>query len=127
MHMRRTAAALPGHSGVSRRGFLRKAGITGAVASGVLGAAEIAGLSPALAAKARSRGHATWTGGRLLAAGEATPDCNCTATCTYQSCNCNGCCPAGTCCYHCNGSCGSFKSCFTRLGTTCPGTMNYCG
>ncbi len=33
----------------SRRGFLRRAGITGAAVAGMIGLADIAGLSPALA------------------------------------------------------------------------------
>jgi hypothetical protein len=104
---------------VSRRGFLRRAGITGAVAAGLVGIADVAGLSPAHAStKAPVRYKIT---GQTIRAMRPDEPANCCSTGGFFHCECNGCCPAGYCCYHVSGCCGSRHVCLLRPGS-CSGS-----
>jgi hypothetical protein len=93
--------------GSSRRHFLRRMGVTGAVAAAMVGVSDLAGLGQALASSGRR-------------------NCgNGSQTCTYTPRRCNGGrpCAPGYCCYHCvgcglnrytcipTGSCKSFTAC----------------
>jgi len=79
----------------SRRQFLRRTGITAAVAAAFVGAADIAGMSSASAAVKHKNGRA------------ASPDA-CCVSCTYTPGHCNGgkACPSGECCFRCVNNCG---------------------
>jgi hypothetical protein len=98
--------------GSSRRQFLRRAGVTGALSAAVIGCAEVVGLSSAFA----STKHPARP--RYRVQGGASPDI-CTGYCnyTYTPYKCNGgkACPSGQCCfaYSCAGTCG------TSSGHTC--------
>lgn len=89
-------------AGVSRRNFLRRAGITGAAAAAFVGLADVAGLSSAFAAT------------RTCGANQ------CTETCKYTPGECNGGkCPTGQCCFTCTFG-GTAFGCDTRSGVvTC--------
>lgn len=81
--------------GSTRRHFLRRAGITSAVAAALVGVADVAGVSQALAGtRRRNCGHGS-------------------QTCTYAPRHCNGGnpCPPGNCCYHCVGCGGNHYTC----------------
>jgi hypothetical protein len=81
-------------AGSTRRHFLRRAGITGALAAAFVGAADAAGLGKALASTSRRCGHGI-------------------LTCTYTPRQCNGGrpCSPGWCCYHCVGPCENVHTC----------------
>jgi hypothetical protein len=105
---------------VSRRGFLRRAGITGAVAAGLIGVADVAGLSSASAASQSNSGSKVT--GRTTTRGVAT-NSNCSSCGGFFSCQCNVCCPPGYCCYHVSGCCGSHHVCLTRPSGGCAGSF----
>jgi hypothetical protein len=86
--------------GVSRRSFLRRAGVTGAAAAAMIGIADVAGMSSAFAAT-RKR----------------PASCGCFETCRYTPRQCNGgkACPSGKCCFTCSFG-GSAAGCDTRGG-----------
>ncbi len=113
------------HAATSRRGFLRRAGITSAVAAGIIGAADVAGLSPAFADNQGSmRYKVTGRTTRVLGPGASPSCCSCG---NFFSCQCGGCCPPGTCCYHVSGCCGTFHVCLTRPRNGCSGSVGcYC-
>lgn len=103
----------------SRRNFLRKAGLMGAVAAALTGGAEVVGLTPASAA------------GRT--------NCTCYGACTRASCHCygdahagsDGCCKSGYCCYECTtthgcGGIGSYTICISRSASHCDTHYTYC-
>ena len=80
----------------SRRHFLRRAGITGALTAGFIGTAEVAGLSSAFAARSRPLNS-------------KIPD-PCQSICKYVyspgRCGPNGAkCPSGSCCFYQSGAC----------------------
>ena len=80
----------------SRRHFLRRAGITGALTAGFIGTAEVAGLSSAVAARSRPLNS-------------KIPD-PCQSICKYVyspgRCGPNGAkCPSGSCCFYQSGAC----------------------
>lgn len=82
--------------GASRRQFLRRAGITGALTAGLLGTAEVTGLSSALASPSQPRGH------------QAKRSCGSFCKYTYSPGHCgpNGAkCPPGSCCFYQSGGC----------------------
>jgi anaerobic selenocysteine-containing dehydrogenase len=105
----------------SRRGFLRRAGITGAVTAGLIGVSEVAGLSPASAQGSGSvqRFKVSEGGIQLLRPGESPNCCSCG---NYVYCQCGGCCPSGTCCYHVSGCCGTVRLCLPRPSRGCTGS-----
>jgi hypothetical protein len=115
------------HDSTSRRGFLRKAGITGAAAVGMIGLADMIGLSPAHAStstkassqKTVQRFTFTDEGLRLVGADVSPECCSCG---NFFQCQCGGCCPSGTCCYHVSGCCGTFHVCLPP-GNGCPGRV----
>ena len=112
----------------SRRGFLRRAGLTGAVAAGFVGIADVTGLSSALAAaspKLTGQKHAHGEVLQGLEPGEDASGARRSDYCVYQSCNCHGCCPSGTCCYYCTGNCGNFHTCFRRPSGGCGAPIVY--
>jgi hypothetical protein len=80
----------------SRRQFLRRAGLAGAVAAALAGTADLAGMSSALAA-AGQQNHQHGTNRR-----------NCCLSCVYTPGHCNGGrpCPSGQCCFRCTNNCG---------------------
>lgn len=102
----------------SRRNFLRKAGLMGAVAAALAGGAEAVGLTPASAA--------------------SKSNCVCYGDCSYQGCNCygdahagsNGCCDSGYCCYICEAThpCGpgGYSICISRNASRCASHYTYC-
>jgi hypothetical protein len=114
----RTAPGLAGERDAqltSRRGFLRRAGITGALAAGFIGTAEVAGLSTALAARSgpgtrripfpcQSICKFVYSPGRCAPGGGKCPSGSC---CFYQS---GSCCAANR--YNCiAGHCSTFTQC----------------
>lgn len=88
----------------TRRSFLRRAGIAGALAAGLAGGAELAGMSPAYARshKARTRNS--------KAGGVQTGRCQCSYSCSYTPGQCGNC-GTGNCCFSCTSHCGNFKQC----------------
>ncbi|HEY7143650.1 MAG TPA: hypothetical protein VH637_05330 [Streptosporangiaceae bacterium] len=82
--------------GSTRRHFLRRAGISGAIAAALVGVTDAAGLSQALASTKRPQNCG---GGNQF--------------CAYSPRQCNGgkACPPGYCCYHCTGCGGNYFSC----------------
>lgn len=98
--------------GSSRRQFIKRAGLTGALTAAVIGGAEVAGLTPALASSRRSDHPGHRGGSPKVCTG------NCTYTYTPRQCNGGKSCPSGQCCftYQCAGSCGSGhgKMCVTH-------------
>lgn len=73
------------HEGPTRRHFLRRAGVIGAVAAAFIGGgAELAGMSASAAV--RSKGQKPHGG---------------TGLCTYDKGACGKTCPSGQCCYRC--------------------------
>lgn len=112
----------------SRRSFLRRAGITGAVAAGFVGVADVTGLSSTRAAASPGSRGQKHTHGEVLHGyepGEAASGARRSDYCVYQSCNCHGCCPSGTCCYYCTGNCGTFHTCFRKPSGGCGGPIVY--
>lgn len=101
--------------GTSRRQFLRRAGVTGALTAAVIGGAEVTGLTSAFAS--------TKSANRPLyrLEGVNSPDV-CTGFCNYtytpRQCNGGRPCPPGYCCftYTCGGTCGSgtHKACIAH-------------
>ncbi|HEY7144864.1 MAG TPA: hypothetical protein VH637_11495 [Streptosporangiaceae bacterium] len=97
----------------SRRDFLRRAGMTGALAAGLAGGAELLGLSAASAsAHQRSR-----------KAG-AQASCLLFMTCRQSPGACPGgpCHPSGHCCYTCTG-CGTVR---VSCRNTCSPSFSLC-
>lgn len=105
---RETHGQLSDQPDASRRQFLRRAGITAAVAAAFAGTADMAGI-PAAAAAAKGM--------------KRRPDFCCISY-TYAPFHCNGgsACPSGQCCFHwvsCHGSgyaciahsCSNFTAC----------------
>lgn len=105
--MGRRNSSTDAHGHASRRDFLRRAGLTGAVAAAIVGGIDLAGMSSA---------SATADPRRLRPAGPkgCTP---CTYVCTYHKGEpgCHGTCPSGQCCYLCVSNapsvCPTFSSC----------------
>jgi hypothetical protein len=89
-----------------RRSFLKRAGVTGAIAAALVGGAEVTGLSSAMAATK----HGSKSSG---------PDLGCCVKCTYTPYKCkNGAaCPSGQCCFHCvcnsPSCCSPYYSCIS--------------
>jgi hypothetical protein len=87
----------------SRRRFLRQAGLMGAVTAAFVGAADLAGMSSAVAGvkPMKSRTHSP-----------------CCETCTYSAGHCGHTCPSGQCCFHCvcnmPSCCNPFYQCIKR-------------
>jgi hypothetical protein len=89
----------------TRRNFIRRAGIIGGITAAVIGAADLAGMSSAVAA--------VGVKGQRNASG-AEPCC---FSCTFDPGHCNNgaACASGSCCFHCVGSCGSeYTQCLSR-------------
>lgn len=85
----------------TRRNFIRRAGIAGGIMAAVIGTADLAGMSSAVASSKK----------------QSTAAEPCCFTCTFDPGHCNGgaACPSGSCCFHCVGSCGSeYTQCLTR-------------
>lgn len=105
----------------SRRRFLSRATIMAAMSAALVGGAEVAGLSPALA-KGQHRG-------RTLISNAPLPQhkcqCLCNCTCLYSPGYCNGGkpCPNGKCCYDCD-CCGSYA--FACFSNHCHSNFTYC-
>jgi hypothetical protein len=107
----RTAAT----GGTGRRQFLRRAGLASALTAGLVGTAEVTGLSTAFASTSHPRGHKvkfpcisvcnyTYSPGRCGPSGSKCPAGSC---CFFQS---GGCCGATR--YNCiTHSCNSFSIC----------------
>lgn len=138
MHTWRTRAQAGGtgaQAETSRRGFLRRAGITGAVAAGLLGVADVAGVSPAFAGRASiyvklKHGDYALKNGKYVFLGHGAVPTKC-PTCSecghYESCNCGGCCPPGTCCIvYPRTCCGSNHRCVTRPPGGCGAILQSC-
>jgi hypothetical protein len=102
----------------SRRDFLRRAGVTGALAAGLAGGADLLGISSAMA----STHHGAKRPGR-------SPNAPCTQAyhCQQTPGQCRGgtaCTPSGHCCYTCRG-CGittvqCHATCSPSFGGCCP-------
>jgi hypothetical protein len=108
-----------------RRAFLRRAGITAAVAAAFAGVADVVGLSAASGAVRESSAR------HIDLRGEKTGVPDGTSSCTYVRCGCpqsdHGCCYPGYCCYHCTGTCFTGPVCFARSITHCsPHQTFYC-
>jgi hypothetical protein len=91
--------------GSSRRQFIKRAGVTGALTAAVIGGAEVAGLGSAFA----STKHANHRAG-------SPKICECACSYKYTPGQC-GKCGTGQCCftYTCTGTCGGKgKLCITR-------------
>jgi hypothetical protein len=92
--------------GTSRRQFLRRAGLAGALSAAVIGGAEVMGLSSASAVTKRANRP------RYRVEGGQSPDV-CTGFCNYtytpRQCNGGKSCPSGQCCFTftCGGTCGT--------------------
>lgn len=100
---------------MGRRNFLRRIGLTGAIAAGLVGVADVAGVSPTMAAQ---------RGTNRTSDAPAT----CCWNCVFTHCGCNGCCPAGYCCYVCTtskGTCSSYNQCCPRTNNC--GDFSHCG
>lgn len=109
----RTPQARPAADLASRRSFLRRAGVTSAIAVGLAGGAEMLGLSAASAAPQR----------RTAKSRPQTP-CTSMQHCTLAPGHCGGPChPAGHCCYYCT-SCGGGAGYQCR--NTCSSSFNVC-
>lgn len=109
--------AAPGQSehSPSRRAFLRRAGVAGALTAGLAGGADLLGMSAAGAATRRS---AASQRGRQA----AKPSClgyNCTLD--YGGCG-QPCHPSGHCCYYCVG----LGRIFTTCASTCAPSFYKC-
>jgi hypothetical protein len=91
----------------SRRRFLRQAGLMGAVTAAFVGAADLAGMSSAVAGLKPMKAH-------------AHSDIPCCVTCTYSAGHCNGGkpCSSGSCCFHCvcnmPSCCNPYYKCIKR-------------
>ena len=94
----------------SRRGFLRRAGIAGALAAGLAGVAELAGTGPAYARSRPSRQP-------RLQQNKGQRQCigNCSWLCSYTPGKCGSCGP-NNCCFTCvsdgTANCGTSTRCF---------------
>lgn len=102
----------PGHS---RRDFLRRAGVTGALAAGLIGGADLLGMSSAMA----STHHGAKRTGR------SPGPCTETYQCRQTPGQCGGpCSPSGHCCYTCTGcgvtQKGCHSTCSPSFGGCCP-------
>jgi anaerobic selenocysteine-containing dehydrogenase len=105
----------PGRS--SRRDFLRRAGMAGALAAGLAGGAELLGMSSASAATQRRV--------RKVSQGRSDAPCTETYRCVQSPGKCGGPCqPSGHCCYTCTGCgvtlVGCHDTCSTSFGGCCP-------
>jgi hypothetical protein len=116
MRSRKTHGTIT-QSAMARRGFLRMTGITTAVTAGILGVADVAGLSPAFA---DSQQQPT---GRVTSLPRPA-SASCCWYGSYSGCNCSGCCPPGSCCYVWPAGCGKkgFHSCCARPSGGCSGS-----
>jgi anaerobic selenocysteine-containing dehydrogenase len=97
-------------AGSSRRQFLKRAGVTGALSAAVLGGAEVAGLSSAFASTRNPKRPRSCNG-------------HCTYTYTPYKCNGGKACPSGECCFYqsCEGTCGTSHG----YGCRAHGCSNY--
>jgi hypothetical protein len=110
---RSSLSAGPEDRGSSRRQFLRRAGVAGALGAALVGGAEMTGLSSALASSKKT--------GKPQA---------CARTCVYtytpRQCNGGKSCPGGECCFTASGPCCSGKVCMARscasFAVCCPPT-----
>ena len=100
----------------SRRNFLRRAGITGAVAAAFIGTAEVTGLSSAMAA-ANQRSSKR----------NNSPD-SCPDKCiyTYTPERCGGQCPSGSCCYHQSSTSDCCVNRFNCIAGHCGSNFSVC-
>jgi hypothetical protein len=111
-------------AGVDRRQFLRRAGLTTALAAAVAGGADLVGITAASAKVKSSRQRAP-------SDGHVSPD-TCCYTCLYEPRQCNGgkSCDFGECCFFCYYYTPSGQTCETSkylcLGHSC-NTFSGCG
>jgi hypothetical protein len=95
-----------------RRKFMRQLGMAGALAAAVVGATEVTGLSPALAAKHDQKakpGKSVREIRARQAAGHADANCQYYTICSCTPGQCGRACPSGYWCHHCSGVAGVRK------------------